>query len=86
MCIKRPRWKGRGKFFTEYGLSVTCVKPDMSCTVSLVTHLSVCHTYLFRAEIAQHFYYSCSSMYISNLSFSARAIQISRSHLPKLID
>ena len=85
MCIKRPRWKGRGKFFTEYGLSVTCVKPDMSCTVSLITH-SVCLSHVsFQGRDCATFLLFLT-ICIPNLSFSARVIQISPSHLPKLFD
>lgn len=34
MCIKRSRWKSRGKFFSEFGVQVNSSKPDMSSTVS----------------------------------------------------
>lgn len=34
VAIKRPGWKQRGALFSEYGISIRCVKNDQTATVS----------------------------------------------------
>ncbi|XP_067931459.1 DNA-directed RNA polymerase I subunit RPA2-like [Watersipora subatra] len=40
MCVRRPRWKHRGKFFTEFGIIIHSSKADMSGATSVLHYLS----------------------------------------------
>ncbi|KAK7111027.1 DNA-directed RNA polymerase I subunit RPA2-like [Littorina saxatilis] len=37
LCIKRPSWKTRGQDYTEYGLTMRCVRPDQSA-INMTLH------------------------------------------------
>ncbi|XP_076461526.1 DNA-directed RNA polymerase I subunit RPA2-like [Babylonia areolata] len=50
LCVKRPSWKTRGENYTEYGLTMRCVRPDESAinmTLHYVQtgHIKVCFAY-----------------------------------------
>lgn len=35
MAIVRPSWKNRGPMYTEYGITVRCVRKDQTAAVSI---------------------------------------------------
>ncbi|KAK7499458.1 hypothetical protein BaRGS_00009433 [Batillaria attramentaria] len=37
LCLKRPSWKARGEEYTEFGITVRCVRPDQSA-VNMFLH------------------------------------------------
>ncbi|KAL3881451.1 hypothetical protein ACJMK2_027893, partial [Sinanodonta woodiana] len=39
-CIMRPSWKNRGSFYTEYGVSMRCVKHDQTGSNIVLHYLS----------------------------------------------
>ncbi|KAK3108488.1 hypothetical protein FSP39_008990 [Pinctada imbricata] len=40
MCMTRPSWKNRGSQYTEYGVSMRCVRPDQTGTTNVLHYLS----------------------------------------------
>ena len=38
MAIVRQSWKQKGSLFTEYGVTIRCVRLDQTASVSLYTH------------------------------------------------
>ncbi|KAL8613329.1 hypothetical protein ACOMHN_052569 [Nucella lapillus] len=56
LCVKRPSWRTRGKNFTEYGVTIRCVRPDESAVNMTLHYASSGHVRVSFAYHKQAFY------------------------------